>query len=129
MKDFIVKYGTFLILPLVIALISFILCHLSANIKSPVTMFVCAKNHGVVYMSKDVYHAIIPKDTITLTCANGQIKCKVTKVEEETDKLRLRVAFDADTLCLNDNTLCNAYIVRGKIPMYELVFQKLSIAK
>ena len=129
MKDYIVKYGTFLILPLVIALITFILCHLSANVKSPVTMFICDENHGIVYMQKAIYRAIVPNDTITLTCTNGQIKCKITKVDEETDKLRLRVTLDADTLCLNGNTLCKAYIVRGKIPMYELLFQKLSIAK
>ena len=125
MKSFIVKYGTFLTLPIVIALLLLILSTLTVSMKTPVTLFAYAQNNGMLYMPKSKSFAISSNDTLILNCAEGTtITCAIANIHNEPESIRMHVKIK-NTAALKGNTMISAYIVKNDIPMYQLILNKI----
>lgn len=125
MKGIIIKYGTFLIVPFVIAVIAITLCTLRIREKLPVTLISVSAQKGIAYIPLNVQKSIAKGDSLVLeTSQSGNIKCLVTDTSMEANNIRAEVNISSmKEFC--GNTLCNAYLVIKEMPMLELVVQKV----
>lgn len=125
MKGIIVKYGTFLIVPFVIAVIAVTLCTLKVREKLPVTLVSVSGQKGIAYIPLNAQMLIFKGDSLVLeTSQSGNIKCLITDTSMEANNIRAEVNISSmKEFC--GNTLCNAYLVIKEVPMLELVIQKI----
>lgn len=125
MKGIIVKYGTFLIVPFVIAVIALTLCKLRVREKLPVTFVSVSNEKGIAYIPLNAQMSIAKGDSLVLeTSQSGNIKCIVTDTTIEPNNIR--VGIDISSIKeLGGNTLCNVYLITKEVQMLELVIQKV----
>lgn len=125
MKGIIVKYGTFLIVPFVIAVIALTLCKLRVREKLPVTLVSVSNEKGIAYIPQNAQMSISKGDSLVLeTSQSGNIKCIVTDATIEPNNIR--VGIDISSIKeLGGNTLCNVYLITKEVQMLELVIKKV----
>lgn len=125
MKGIIVKYGTFLIVPFVVAVIAVTLCTLKVREKLPVTLVSVSGQKGIAYIPLNAQRLIVKGYSLVLeTSQSGSIKCLVTNTTIEANNVRAEVDISSvKEFC--GNTLCNAYLVIKEVPMLDLVIQKV----
>ena len=125
MKGFIVKYGTFLIVPFVIAVIGITLCTLRVREKLPVTLIRFSNQDGIAYIPLNAQRFIVKGNTLVLeTSQSENIKCLVMGAVIEANNVRAEVNISS-VKNFGGNTICDAYLVVREVPMLELVIQKV----
>ena len=124
MKEVIIKYGTFLIVPFVIAGIVLTLATLKVREKTPVTLVCLSADTGIVYVPQGSEVQVARGKRLVLEFSQrAPIECQVAAVEEEPANKRVRVRFSTDK-GMDGNSICNAYVVTGEIMMFDLVLRK-----
>ncbi len=125
MKDILVKYGTFLIVPFVIIGIAFTLCNIRVREKCPVTLVCLSDSVGIVYVPNSADIQIAKGKTLVVETAQyAHIECRVVNVAEEPANKRIQVLL-APVKNQERSTFFNAYIVTKEVPMSDLVLQKI----
>lgn len=126
MKNIIIKYGTFLIIPIIISGIAVILCTLKVREKFPVTLIILSNHEGIAYIPQNYNMQIIRDDTLMLESSQykNEIPCLVNDIVDEQDYKRVFVEICTSD-SLNKNSLCHTYITTKEIPMFDLVILKI----
>jgi len=119
------KYGTFLIIPIVLAGIAITLCTLKVREKIPATLICLSKDSGIVYIPQGTKIQTAKGEHLRLeTSHSAYIECQITDVAEEPANKRINVKLSY-AKGMDDNSICDAYIITNEAVMLDLVFRKI----
>lgn len=121
----ITKYGTFLIIPFVLAGMILTLCTLKVKEKAAVTLVCLSKESGIVYIPQETNIPIAKGERMRLETSHSvYIEGLITDVAKEPANIRVQIHLDSIE-GLNGNSICNAYIITSEAIMLDSVFRKI----